>query len=87
MGRTGETIGYRWMVNVSRVYRQTGKLVENTISRRLRGFLSLDGRLAHVIGWVVFERADALLLEALASGDPRRRDAASNFVRADDALA
>jgi alpha,alpha-trehalase len=23
-----ETIGYRWMVNVSRVYRQTGKLVE-----------------------------------------------------------
>ena len=28
----------------------------------------------------MFERADTLLDEALAGGDPRRRDAASNFV-------
>ena len=29
---------------------------------------------------VVFERADTLLGEALAGGDPRRREANSNFV-------
>jgi hypothetical protein len=45
--------------------RQTGKLVENTISRRLRGLLSFDDRRARVIGWEMFERADALLHEAL----------------------
>jgi hypothetical protein len=28
----------------------------------------------------MFERADALLHEALAGGDPRRRDVASTFV-------
>jgi hypothetical protein len=74
MGRTGETIGYRWMVNVSRVYRQTGKLVENTISRRLRGFLSLDG------GGVRTRRR--LLLEAIDSQNPRRPDRARRKRRA-----
>jgi hypothetical protein len=35
--------------------------------------LSFDDGLARAIEWVVFERVDALLLEAFASGDPRCR--------------
>jgi hypothetical protein len=72
MGRTGEAIGHRWMVNVSRVYRQTDKLVENTI-RRLRGFLWLDGGAGARNRWVVLEqrRRD----KELAAGDPLRQSA------------
>jgi hypothetical protein len=41
--------------------------------------LSLNGGLARVTGSALFA-ADALLDEALASGDPRHRDAAYQFV-------
>jgi hypothetical protein len=42
------------------------------LGRRLRGSLSFDDTRASVIGWEMFERADALLHEALDATSVRR---------------
>jgi hypothetical protein len=46
---------------------------------RLRGFLSFDDRRARIIGWEMFERADALLHEALGRDECPSSDCGERF--------